>query len=57
MVRDMFADSRQSNVLDNSLRLLSQGYDQKDHRSVVAVTAGNKAFIWWSTTGVYEEEW
>jgi hypothetical protein len=34
-----------------------QEWNPKDHRTSVAVTAGNKAFIWWSTTGEYKGDW
>jgi len=32
-------------------------YEVKDNKSTVAVSAGNKAFIFWRITGVYQSEW
>ncbi|EIE22002.1 hypothetical protein COCSUDRAFT_56439 [Coccomyxa subellipsoidea C-169] len=32
-------------------------YEVKDNRSTVAVSAGNKAFIFWRITGVYQGDW
>ena len=34
-----------------------QGFDQKTQSSVMALTAGNKAFMWWIATGIYDGEW
>jgi len=32
-------------------------WNPKDHKSTVAVSAGNKAFIFWRTTGDYKGDW
>lgn len=32
-------------------------YEVKENRSTVAVTAGDKAFIFWQVTGVYKGDW
>jgi len=32
-------------------------YEVKDNKSTVAVTAGNKAFIFWRVTGIYKGDW
>jgi len=32
-------------------------WEPKEHKSTVAVSAGNKAFIFWRTTGVYKGDW
>lgn len=34
-----------------------QGWEPHEHNSTVAVTAGNKAFVWWRVTGVYQDDW
>lgn len=34
-----------------------QGWEPHEHKSTVAVTAGNKAFVWWRVTGVYKDDW
>ena len=30
-------------------------WECKGNRSHIAVTPGNKAFVWWETTGVYKD--
>ncbi|CAK0785281.1 hypothetical protein CVIRNUC_008487 [Coccomyxa viridis] len=37
--------------------IFKEEYEVKDNKSTVAVTAGNKAFIFWRVTGIYKGDW
>jgi len=41
----------------NMVKGIFKEYEVKDNKSTVAVTAGDKAFIFWRVTGVYKGDW
>eukprot|EP00884_Botryococcus_braunii_P022034 jgi/Botrbrau1/8514/Bobra.0029s0018.1 len=58
-LRNVVYGSKQTGVdsFQSMISTIFKDWHPLDHEATVAVTAGNKAFVWWRVTGEYQGDW